>query len=160
MDWFLLVNALFLFTGAGIYLGTNWTVKFFLAPSWGTLATENIQERFTDPIQIATRFFMTVVPLMLVSSVIVIIDEWGDRLSVPGWICAASIAGSSYVFRGLIFPVNKKIIGGDYDGPAGLKKLLDRWLFLNDFRFAGAVLIWASSVWYLADKGNLLGAFS
>ena len=159
MDWLLLANALFLFTGAGIYLGTNWTVKFFLAPSWGTLKAENIAERFTEPIQIATKFFMLVVPLMLVCSIILIVDEWGTRLAVPGFVCAAAIIGSSYVFRGLIFPVNTKIIGGTYDGPEGLKELLDRWLFLNDFRFAGAILIWASALWYVADKGNLLGAF-
>ena len=158
-EWLLLINALFLVTGAATYFGTMWTVKFFLAPSWDTLAPENIHERFDKPIRTATKFFMIVVPLMLVSSVIVIVDEWGSRLAVPGMICAASIAGSSYVFRGLIFPVNNKIIAGTYDGAAGLKELLDRWLFYNNFRFAGGVLIWASAAWYVADKGNLLGEF-
>ena len=154
----LLVNALYFLFAATMYMGTMWVLRFFLHPTWRVLTPENVGQHFEVPIGLATKFFTILVPPMLLSAVVLVVSEWGDRLV---WLAAVCLVGTlllGFVVRASIVKVNKKIHDGSYDGPAGLTPLLERWMQLNSIRFAASTVTWAAIVWYLVAKPDLLGA--
>ncbi len=53
-------------------------------------------------------------------------------------VCLVGIVVLTYVGQRIIIPVNKKIRGGEYDGPAGLTTLLQPLDDLNNIRFVGS----------------------
>ena len=157
-EWLLLVNALYFLFGATMYMGTMWVLRLFLYPTWRTLTPDNVDQHFRAPITAATKFFTIVVPPMLLTAVVLVISEWGNPLV---WLCAVCLIGTillGLVIRASIVKVNKKIDGGDYDGPAGLTPLLMRWMQLNNIRFVISTVTWAAIVAYLVAKGDLLEA--
>jgi hypothetical protein len=157
-EWLLLLNAVYFLFGATMYMGTMWVLRFFLYPTWEALTPDNVYQHFGVPTILATRFFTVVVPPMFLAGVVLVVSEWGDPLV---WVAAGCLAGIillTYVGQALIIPVNKKIRGGEYDGPAGLTPLLMRWMRLNDIRFVGSTVTWAAIVWYLVAKPDLLEA--
>jgi hypothetical protein len=89
---------------------------------------------------------------------VLVVSEWGDRLAWLGAACLVGIVVLTYVGQQIIIPVNKKIRGGEFDGPAGLTPLLQRWMRLNDIRFVASTITWAAMVWYLVAKPDLLEA--
>jgi len=159
-EWLLLANSLYFLFGATMYVGTMWVLRFFLYPTWKVLTPENVDDHFGVPTTLATKFFTVVVPPMFVSGVILVWSEWGDALVILAAVCLGGILLLTYVGQRLIIPVNKKVRGGDYDGPAGLSVLLKRWMFLNDIRFVGSTVTWVAIVWYIVAKGDPPWSFS
>jgi hypothetical protein len=157
-EWLLLLNAVYFLFGATMYMGTMWVLRFFLYPTWEALTPDNVYQHFGVPTILATRFFTVVVPPMFLAGVVLVVSEWGDPLVWVAAVCLAGIILLTYVGQALIIPVNKKIRGGEYDGPAGLTPLLMRWMRLNDIRFVGSTVTWAAIVWYLVAKPDLLEA--
>jgi uncharacterized membrane protein len=158
----LLVNALYFLFGATMYMGTMWVLRFFLYPTWQVLTPENVYQHFGVPTIIATKFFTVVVPPMFLSGIVLVVSEWGEWDHPLVWlamVCLAGIVLLTYVGQQIIIPVNKKIRGGEYDGPAGLTPLLTRWMQLNNIRFVASTITWAAIVWYIAAKSDLLEAF-
>ena len=43
---------------------------------------------------------------------------------------------------------------------AELRRLLGRWMVLNDVRFYGSTLTWVAITWYVVARGDLLGALT
>jgi hypothetical protein len=157
----LLLNTLYFLFGASMYMGTMWVLRFFLYPTWRVLTPENVGQHFGVPTILATKFFTVVVPPMFLSGIILVVSEWGDWDDILIWLCFVCLIGIvvlTYVGQGIIIPVNKKIRGGEYDGPAGLTPLLLRWMQLNNIRFVVSTITWAAIVWYIVGKGDLLGA--
>jgi len=159
-EWLLLANALYFLFGATMYVGTMWVLRFFLYPTWQVLTPENVDDHFGVPTTLATRFFTVVVPPMFLSGAILVWSEWGDPMVVLSAVCLGGILLLTWVGQRLIIPVNKKVRGGDFDGPPGLTVLLKRWMFLNDIRFVGSTVTWAAIVWYIVAKGDLPWTFS
>ena len=98
---------------------------------------------------------------MFLSGIILVVTEWGDWDDLLIWLAAVCLVGIvllTYVGQQIIIPVNKKIRGGEFDGPAGLTPLLMRWMQLNNIRFVASTITWAAIVWYIVAKGDLLGA--
>jgi Domain of unknown function (DUF1772) len=158
----LLANALYFLFGATMYMGTMWVLRFFLYPTWQVLTPENVYQHFGVPTIIATKFFTVVVPPMFLSGIVLVVTEWGEWDHPLVWlamVCLVGIVLLTYVGQQIIIPVNKKIRGGEYDGPAGLTPLLMRWMQLNNIRFVASTITWAAIVWYIAAKSDLLGAF-
>jgi hypothetical protein len=155
----LLVNALYFLFGATMYMGTMWVLRFFLYPTWRSLTPDNVFQHFGVPTLLATKFFTFVVPPMFLSGIVLVVSEWGEPLVWLGAVCLLGIVLLTYVGQALIIPVNKKVRGGEFDGPAGLTPLLLQWMRLNDIRFVGSTITWAAIVWYVAAKGDLYGAF-
>ena len=158
----LLVNALYFLFGATMYMGTMWVLRFFLYPTWKSLTPENVYQHFGIPTILATKFFTVVVPPMFLSGIVLVVSEWGEwdhPLVWLGAVCLVGIVVLTYVGQQIIIPVNKKIRGGEYDGPEGLTPLLMRWMQLNNIRFVASTITWAAIVWYIAAKADLLGAF-
>jgi len=157
-EWLLLLNAVYFLFGATVYVGTMWVLRFFLYPTWRLLTPEDVGQHFGVPTLLATKFFTIVVPPMFLSGIALVVSEWGDPLV---WVCAVCLVGIvllTYVGQRIIIPVNKKIRGGEYDGPAGLTPLLVRWMQLNNIRFFASTITWAAIVWYIVAKGDLLDA--
>jgi hypothetical protein len=154
----LLVNALYFLFGATMYVGTMWVLRLFLYPTWKSLTPENVYEHFGIPTILATKFFTMVVPPMFLSGLILVVSEWGDPLMLVAIVCLVGIVFLTYVGQQIIIPVNKKIRGGQFEGPAGLTPLLMRWMQLNNLRFIGSTITWAAIVWYFVAKPDLLEA--
>ena len=160
--WLLLVNALYFLFGATMYMGTMWVLRFFLYPTWRVLTPDNVAQHFGVPTILATKFFTIVVPPMFLSGIVLVVTEWGDWSPLV-WLAAVCLVGIvvlTYVGQQIIIPVNKKIRGGEFDGPAGLTPLLMRWMQLNNIRFVVSTITWAAIVWYVVAKGDLLEALS
>jgi len=156
----LLANVVYFLFGATMYMGTMWVLRFFLYPTWTALTPENVYEHFGVPTLLATKFFTIVVPPMFLSGVVLVVSEWDDGLMWLGVVCFLGIVVLTYVGQALIIPVNKKIRGGEYEGPSGLTQLLTRWMQLNNIRFVVSTITWAAVVWYLVAKPDLLQALS
>jgi hypothetical protein len=156
----LLVNALYFLFGATMYIGTMWVLKWFLYPTWETLTPDNVNDHFGTPTIRATKFFPVVVPPMFVSGAVLVWSEWGEPEVVLAAVCLAGILLLTYVGQQIIIPVNKRVRGGEFDGPEGLTVLLKRWMFLNDIRFYGSTVTWVAIVWYIVAKGDLPWTFS
>lgn len=156
----LLANALYFLFGATMYVGTMWVLRFFLYPTWRVLTPDNVNDHFGVPTILATKFFTFVVPPMFLSGGIMVWSEWGNRLVILAATCLAGVLLLTFVGQQIIIPVNKKVRGGDYDGPAGLTVLLKRWMFLNDIRFYGSTVTWVAIVWYIVAKSDLPWSFS
>jgi uncharacterized membrane protein len=154
----LLVNAIYFLFGATMYMGTMWVLRFFLYPTWRSLGPDNVMEHFGVPTILATKFFTVVVPPMFLSGIVLVVSEWGGSLVWLGAACLVGIVVLTYVGQQIIIPVNKRIRGGEYDGPAGLTPLLMRWMQLNNIRFVVSTLTWIAIVWYLVAKPDLLAA--
>jgi uncharacterized membrane protein len=122
--------------------------------------SENVGAHFGVPTTLATKFFTVVVPPMFVSGIVLVWSEWGSWYIVLSAICLIGIVVLTWVGQRLIIPVNKKVRSGQFDGAAGLTLLLVRWMRLNDIRFVASTVTWAAIVWYIAGKGDLLGALS
>lgn len=156
----LVLNTLYFLFGATLYMGTMWVLRLFLYPTWRSLTPENVDVHFGIPTIRATRFFTVVVPPMFVSGIVLVWQEWGSWYVVLSAVCLAGVTLLTWVGQGIIVPVNKRIRGGRFDGPAGLTALLVRWMRLNDIRFVGATVTWAAIVWYVVAQGDLAGALS
>jgi len=156
----LLANALYFLFGSTMYIGTMWVLKWFLYPTWETLTPDNVNDHFGTPTILATKFFTVVVPPMFLSGGIMVWSEWGEPEVVLAAVCLAGILLLTYVGQQIIIPVNKKVRGGEFEGPAGLTVLLKRWMFLNDIRFYGSTVTWVAIVWYIVAKGDPPWSFS
>jgi hypothetical protein len=141
----LLANALYFLFGATMYVGTMWVLKWFLYPTWETLTPDNVNDHFGVPTIRATKFFTVVVPPMFLSGGILVWSEWGEREVILAAICLAGILLLTYVGQQIIIPVNKKVRGGEYDGPAELIVLLKRWMFLNRSSAPDGPCTWRST---------------
>ncbi len=153
-------NALYFLFGATMYVGTMWVLKWFLYPTWRSLARDNVDMHFGIPTRAATKFFTVVVPIMFISGGIMVWAEWGTIRVVFAVICLIGIIVLTVVGQGLIIPINVRIRGGDFKDDAELRSLLMRWMLLNDIRFYVSTATWVSMVWLLADRGELLETFS
>jgi hypothetical protein len=91
---------------------------------------------------------------------VLVVSEWGDPLVWVSAVCLIGIVVLTYVGQQLIIPVNQKIRGGEFDGPAGLTPLLMRWMQLNNIRFVVSTITWAAIVWYVVAKPDLHEALS
>jgi hypothetical protein len=160
MNWLLLLNALYFLFGATMYVGTMWVLKWFLYPTWRSLARDNVDMHFGIPTRAATKFFTVVVPIMFVSGGVMVWAEWGTIRVIPAAICLIGIISLTVVGQGMIIPINVRIRGGDFADDTELRSLLMRWMLLNDIRFYVSTLTWLSMVWLLVDRGRLLEGFS
>lgn len=152
----LVLNNSYFFFGATVYVGTMWSLRFFFYPSWKSMNVDNVQAHFIVPTQAATRFFTVVVPLMFVTGVIMIVTEWGKAQLWQAIVAVLGLTASTLVGRFIIIPINQRIAKG-VDQPT-LVPLLERWMLLNDTRFATTTVMWLATLWYFVGRGHLTQA--
>lgn len=160
MAWVTLIAAVYFLFGASLYMGTMWTLKLFLFPTWTSLTPDDVGAHFGTPTRLATVFFTWIVPLMFLASIWLIIAEWGSGLVWFGVGCLLGIFLLTFVGQGLIIPINKRVRSGEVTDTAELRALLIRWMQLNDVRFYGATATWLVIVGYVVVRGTLWEALS
>ena len=146
------VNHILLMFGATVYMGVLWALHFFWYPSWEVMSVDNVQDHFILPTSAATRFFTIVVPIMFVTSLIMIKLEWKTRFRWHAIIGLLGVIGATLVGQLLIIPVNKQIAAGvDQEN---LTVLLGEWMVLNDIRWIIVTIMWlALMIYYLSSPG-------
>ena len=150
------LNHLLLMFGTTVYMGVLWALHYFWYPSWEVMNVTNVQDHFILPTSAATRFFTVVVPIMFVTSLIMIWLEWKTKFRVLAIIGLLGVIGATGVGQVLIIPVNETIAAGV--APAELTPLLERWMVLNDIRWIIITIMWLALMVYFLTKGDLLSA--
>jgi glucan phosphoethanolaminetransferase (alkaline phosphatase superfamily) len=139
--------------GTTVYMGVLWSLHFFWYPSWEVMNTANVQDHFILPTSAATKFFTIVVPIMFVTSLVLIWLEWRTRFRWHAIIAFLGVLGATLVGQLLIIPVNKTIAGGVEESQ--LQGLLQEWMSLNDIRWIIVTIMWLALMIYFLMKPSL-----
>ena len=153
----LTINHVYWLVGATIYLGVLLTLRLFLYPGWQTLRRETMADQFTAPTERATWFFLRAIPTWMLVAIVMIVTEWGEAELLPAIVAFLGLMTTTVVGWFGIQPINRSIRAGNYDDD-GLRKLLERWMKINDLRLAAVVIMWAALCWYFVQKPDLPGA--
>lgn len=152
-QWLIGINHVLLMFGTTVYMGVLWALRFFWYPSWEVMNTGNVQDHFILPTSAATEFFTIVVPIMFLTSLVMIWQEWKTRFRWHAIIGFLGVMGATLVGQILIIPVNKTIASGV--DQAGLEELLHEWMMLNDIRWIIVTIMWLTLMIYLLMKPSL-----
>ncbi len=141
------INAGYSFLVSSVYMGVMWALHFFWYPSWNTMRLENAQNQFVSPTTAATNFFTILVPIMMLSSIIMMITEWKTNVRWTTIIIFLGIVASTIVGKLIIIPINITIAHGVasqeiFDG------LLQRWMVLNNWRMFITTIMWSGCLFY------------
>ncbi len=147
------VNHILLMFGTTVYMGVLWALHFFWYPSWEVMNVGNVQDHFILPTSAATRFFTVVVPIMFLTSIIMIWLEWKTKFRWHAIVGLLGVTGATLVGQILIIPVNKRIAGGV--DQATLTELLEEWMVLNDIRWIIITIMWLALMIYFLMKPSL-----
>lgn len=146
-------NHILLMFGTTVYMGVLWALHYFWYPSWEVMNVTNVQDHFILPTSAATRFFTIVVPIMFLTSLVMIWLEWKTKFR---WLAVIGLLGvvvATAVGQILIIPVNKTIAAGVE--PAELSGLLERWMQLNDIRWISVTIMWLALMIYFLLRPSL-----
>src|SRR5215472_6146275 len=149
------LNHAIIFFGTTLYCGVLWSLQFFWFPTWRHLTIANYYDQFVPETLAATSFFTIVVPIMFFCGLVMIISEWHSRLLWAAIVSFLCLTAATIVGQALIIPVNKIIDAGVTD-QAQLTSLLERWISLNQIRFALLTAMWIVMMYYFLAKGKLL----
>lgn len=147
------INHILLMFGTTVYMGVLWALHFFWYPSWEVMNVGNVQDHFILPTSAATRFFTVVVPIMFLTSIIMIWLEWKTKFRWHAIVGLLGVTGATLVGQILIIPVNERIAGGV--DQATLTELLTEWMVLNDIRWIIITIMWLALMVYFLMKPSL-----
>ena len=147
------VNHTFLMFGTTVYMGVLWALHYFWYPSWEVMDVGNVQDHFILPTSAATDFFTIVVPIMFLTSIIMIWREWKTKFRWHAIIGFLGVTGATFVGQFLIIPVNESIAAGV--DQAQLTELLNEWMVLNDIRWTIINIMWLALMIYFLMRPSL-----
>lgn len=150
----LTINHVYWLVGATVYVGVLTTLRLFLYPSWTALSPATTKDHFDGPTQAATRFFLVAIPTWMFTSIVMIVTEWGEPLLWTAIVAFLGLMTTTCVGWFGIQPINREIAAGVSD-PERLTVLLQRWMKINDLRWAAVVVMWAALCWYFVAKPDL-----
>ncbi len=150
------VNDSFFFFIATIYVGAMWTIRFFFYPSWNSMKVADLPNHFVIPVKAATQFFTYVLPPMLCAGAVMIVTEWGKAQLWQAIVAFAGVSVSILAFEIWIKPVNIRI--GQVTDDKTLTPLLQKWMALNNIRFASTTVTWLATMWFFVGRGHLTQA--
>ena len=150
MDALRLGDAAALELFASIYLGTGFTIVFYLGPLQPRLNPATYKLPFVEPVRLATRTFTVMTSLMLAGSAGLIALEAGTRYWIlPAIYLAATIAATLLTTR-IMFPINNRMSEG-VETQEELQPLLTRWRRFNTIRFSLWGVEWvAITTWFVS----------
>ena len=147
----LLVNNAFTLFIASWHMGLMVSVLLFWYPSWEGLNTQTIQTNFSIPAQMATKTFVILVPLAMLTSAIMIISEWRNPRLWPAIGALIGLMGSTLTAKYFLFPINDIIYAG-VTSEEELKRLLVKWMALNNWRVFFSCFGWLSMLIFYSMK--------
>lgn len=144
----LVVNNLFLFLCASMYLGTGWSLVLFSFPIAPKLRPDNYYNQFVPQVTAATRFFTVMTVLMLASAVCMIIGGPPGGYRLLGATVLAGIVAATVLTVVAILPDNARMAAG-IRTQAELDTILRRWMARNRIRVGLWTLQWAAlACWF------------
>jgi hypothetical protein len=147
------INSGYTFFVSSIHMGLMTSLVLFWYSSWNGLTIDTIQNNFGIPAILATRLFVILIPIMMITATIMIISEWKTSLKWPAVIVLIRIMGSTAMAKYFIFPINDIIYAGVKTNEE-LKPLLLKWMSLNNWRVFFSVLTWLGMYTFYTMKGN------
>lgn len=147
------INNGYTFFVSSMHMGLMTSLVLFWYSSWNGLTIDTIQNNFGIPAILATKLFVILIPLMMLTSSIMIISEWRTPLKWPAIIVLIGIMGSTAMAKYFIFPINDIIYAGVKTNEE-LKVLLVKWMYLNNWRVFFSVLTWLSMFAFYTMKAN------
>ena len=149
----LTINNGYTFFVSSMHMGLMTSLVLFWYASWEGLNIDTIQNNFGVPATLATKLFVVLIPIMMITATIAIISEWKTSLKWPGILVLIGIMGSTAMAKYFIFPINDIIYAGAKTNEE-LKTLLMRWMVLNNWRVFFSVLTWVSMFTFYTMKIN------
>ena len=146
-------NYILLMFGTTVYMGVLWALHYFWYPSWDVMNVGNVQDHFILPTSAATQFFTIIVPIMFLTSGVMVWQEWKSKFRWHAVIGFLGVSVATVVGWFLIIPVNKTIAAGVEQ--AQLSELLGRWMMLNDIRWYSVTIMWLALTIYLLMRPSL-----
>lgn len=138
------------------HMGLMVSIVIFWYPSWKGLTIDTIQNNFSIPAIIATRVFIILIPIAMLTTAIMIITEWKTPLRWPAIIVLCGIIGSTMMAKYFIFPLNDIIYAG-VKSQEELTPLLLKWMRLNNWRVFFSVMTWLGMLTFYTLKINRRG---
>lgn len=135
------------------HMGLMVSIVIFWYPSWKGLTIDTIQNNFGVPAIIATKLFVILIPIAMLTATIMIITEWKTPLCWPSIIVLCGIIGSTLTAKYFIFPINDIIYAG-VKSQEELTSLLLKWMRLNNWRVFFSVLTWLGMLTFYTLKNN------
>ena len=137
-------NKLLLLSSIAMYFGTGWSLVLFSFPTAHELTPANYYSHFVPQVTAATNFFRVMTMVMIVSCIILIIEEWRTRLKWYGVGILLAVVVATALTILYIFPYNRAMAAG-ITSATELTEVLRKWMRLNIIR----VLLWTVQ-WLLA----------
>ncbi len=153
----LTINHVYLLAGATIYVGVLTTLRLFLYPTWTDVRPDNLQQRFSQPVEAATKFFTMAIPTWTFSVLVMIVTEWGESTMWAPIVAFLMLMTTAIMTLLVIQPINRQLKAGVRD-MAQMTDLLQRWMKINNVRWGIVIVFWAAVVWYFVQKPDLPGA--
>ncbi len=147
------INSGYTFFISSIHMGLMTSLVLFWYSSWSGLTIDTIQNNFGIPAILATKLFVILIPIMMITSSIMIISEWKTPLKWPSIVVLIGIMGSTAMAKYFIFPINDIIYAGVGTNEE-LKILLVKWMDLNNWRVFFSVLTWLGMFTFYTMKSN------
>ena len=145
------INSGYTFFVSSMHMGLMTSLVLFWYSSWNGLTIDTIQNNFSIPAIAATKLFVILIPIMMITSTIMIITEWKTPLIWPSIIVLIGVMGSTAMAKYFIFPINDIIYAGVKTNDE-LKVLLVKWMGLNNWRVFFSVLTWFGMFTYYTMK--------
>lgn len=133
IDALIVIDALFLFFCASIYLGTGWSLVLFSFPIASRLTPETYALPFVEPVTHATRWLTWLTIAMLAAAVPLVIAEWGTGYVWVPIVYLAAVILATALTQKFIFPYNQEMRSGITDS-GRLQTILGKWMRLNRIR--------------------------
>ena len=147
------INSGYTFFIASIHMGLMTSLVLFWYDSWNGLTIDTIQNNFGIPAILATKLFVILIPVMMITASIMIVSEWKTSLIWPSIIVLIGIMGSTAMAKYFIFPINDIIYAGVKTNEE-LKVLLVKWMYLNNWRTFFSLLTWFGMFTFYTMKAN------
>ncbi len=148
------INSGFTFFVSSLHMGLMTSLVLFWYSSWNGLTVETIQNNFSIPAMLATRLFIILIPVMTLTSAIMVLTEWKTPLIWPSIGALTGILGTTVMAKYFIFPINDILYAGVKTNEE-LKPLLFKWMSLNNWRVFFSLLTWFSVFIFYTMKANL-----
>lgn len=134
-----------------MYLGTGWSLVLFQFPLRSQITVDNYYLPFVPPVTYATRFFMWMTGVMIVTAGIMVLSEAHSWLVWAPVVVLARVVATTALTVVLIIPLNGQMANGVKD-PSLLDSVLSRWMRLNVVRVALWTAEWVAMVTYFGIR--------
>lgn len=146
------LNSFLLMFGASVYMGLWWALHIIWYPSWQTVRLDNVADHFINPIDHAIRFFTFLVSLMVVTNIVLLVQEWHTRYRWLALVVFGLLLLVTYTFQTKILPVINEIRVG-LPSQQALTLKMNEWMHLNDIRWGYYSVIWSLlMIYFLLNK--------